>query len=358
MATAAAPARKARLPIIDWFLFAVRVTAIVVVLWGAFFSFTGADALTLDRLRAIVVAGISQGSVYALIALGYTMVYGVLGFINFAHGEVFMSGMMIGFFTARGLNDAGVWDGNPALALVITILASAATSTTIAVLLERIAYRPLRGAPRLIPLITSIGASFFLQYSFAGLFGTGNKSYPPMAALDGRIDILGLPILRVQLLVIVGAAAMMAGLWLLVKRTKIGKAMRAVAEDQEIARLMGINVDRTIVTVFAIGGAMAGVAGVLFALQFRTINFFSGFLPGIKAFASAVLGGIGNIVGAMLGGLVIGSSEAIGPQGVLEGLGIPATNQLRDVVAFIMLVLVLVFRPSGILGEHVGEERA
>jgi branched-chain amino acid transport system permease protein len=335
----------------------VRIAALVAIVWGAYFSISS-GRLSGGQWRNLIVFGIAQGSVYALIALGYTMVYGVLRFINFAHGEVFMCGALTGFFVSNALAGAGLWNSSPALSLLLTLILCMGVSAGIAVLLERVAYRPLRGAPRLIPLITSIGASFFIQYAVAGLFGTDQKAFPQMEALGGSVTILGLPILRVQALVIGAALAMMIGLYLFVERTKAGKAMRAVAEDQEVAQLMGINVDRTIVLVFAVGGAMAGAAGLLYGLEFGNVNFFTGFLPGIKAFTSAVLGGIGNIVGAMAGGLVLGTVESLGPSAVLEGLGIPAAHQLKDVVAFLALVMVLIFRPSGILGERLSEERA
>ncbi|HEX6076533.1 MAG TPA: branched-chain amino acid ABC transporter permease, partial [Micromonosporaceae bacterium] len=301
--------------------------------------------------------GIAQGSVYGLTALGYTMVYGVLRFINFAHGEVFMIGAMTGFFVSTGLARTPLWLDQPFLALLIVLVCCMTVSALVAILLERVAYRPLRGMPRLVPFITAIGASFFLQYTVAGLFGTSVKAYPDQPALSGAYTFLGFRILKVQLLVIIVALVMMAGLYLYIEKTKAGRAMRAVSEDQDTARLMGINVDRTIAQVFAVGGAMAGAAGLLFGLVFGNVHFFSGFLPGIKAFTAAVLGGIGNPVGAMLGGLTIGSVESLGPSLVLTGLDIPAAHQLKDVVAFSVLVLVLIFRPTGILGERVSEER-
>lgn len=346
-----------KLDVVDIFLWFVRVVAIVVVLWGAFFSLTS-GRLTLSQWQDLLIFGIAQGSVYALIALGYTMVYGVLRFINFAHGEVFMSGAIVGYFVADALARAGVWASQPFLALVIVLLTSMATSTLIAVALERVAYRPLRGAPRLIPLITSIGASFFLQYAVFGLFGAATKTYPAVPALAGSFELLGFSILRVHALVIGLSLAMMGGLYLFVEQTKAGRALRAVAEDREIAALMGVDVNRTIILTFAVGGAMAGVAGMVWGLVFRTVFFFTGFLPGIKAFTAAVLGGIGNIPGAMLGGLLLGTFESLGPSLVLTGLGIPSAHQLKDVVAFLALVLVLIFRPTGLLGERLSEERA
>ena len=352
-----AASRRGQLPVVDGFLWLVRIAAIVAIVWGAYVSISS-GRLSGEQWRNLVVFGIAQGSVYALVALGYTMVYGVLRFINFAHGEVFMCGAMTGYFVSDALAAAGLWDSSPVLALLITLLLCMGASAGVAVLLERVAYRPLRSAPRLIPLITSIGASFFIQYAVAGLFGTDQKAYPGMSILEGRVTILGVPVLKVQALVIASAIVMLVCLYLFVNRTRAGKAMRAVAEDQETARLMGIDVDKTIVLVFAVGGAMAGAAGLLFGLEFGNVNFLTGFIPGIKAFTSAVLGGIGNIVGAMTGGLVLGLVESLGPSTVLEGFNIPASHQLRDVIAFLALVLVLIFRPSGILGERLSEERA
>lgn len=352
-----AAALRVQLPLVDGFLWLVRIAAIVAIVWGSYFSLRS-GRLSGDQWKDLIVFGLSQGSVYALIALGYTMVYGVLRFINFAHGEVFMCGAMTGFFTITALAKTRLWNDAPLIALLITLVACMVASTLVAVLLERVAYRPLRAAPRLIPLITSIGASFFIQYAVAGLFGTGIKSYPPLVSLEGSIQFAGFRILKTQAVVIASAVAVMVGLYMFVEKTRAGKAIRAVAEDQEIARLMGINVDRTISLVFAVGGAMAGAAGFLYGLVFGQVNFFSGFLPGIKAFTSAVLGGVGNIVGAMTGGLVLGGVESIGPSLVLTGLGIPSAHQLKDVFAFLVLVLVLIFRPTGILGERLSEERA
>ncbi|MFQ5948827.1 MAG: branched-chain amino acid ABC transporter permease, partial [Acidimicrobiia bacterium] len=343
---------KFRFSFVDSFLWAVRIGAVIAIVVGIIGSVDksiSGEGLTLSAWRDLVITGLSQGSMYGLIALGYSMVYGVLGFINFAHGEVFMSGALVGFFVADELASVGLWDDNPVLAIGIVMLVSMATSTLVAVLVERIAYRPLRGAPRLIPLITSIGMSFFLQYTFRGLFGGGIKSYPQAPeSLRGNWSIFGVEILKTKAIVIVVAAIAMVALYQFVERTKTGRAMRAVAEDKEIAGLMGINVDRTIVTTFAVGGAMAGIAGTLWSLLFRQVFFFTGFLPGIKAFTAAVLGGIGNMVGAMLGGVSLGLFESVGPQLVLDGLGVPAVSQLKDVVAFVALVLVLIFRPTGL----------
>jgi len=306
------------------------------------------------------IFGLAQGSVYALIALGYTLVYGILFMINFAHGEVFTGGVFTAYFVAVALENHGFIEKNWVLSLLILMAVAMTVSVIIAILLERIAYRPLRGAPRLVPLITAIGASFFLQYTYRGIYGSGVKTYPDFPALDGKLNLFGRewPILTTQALVIVVAAIMMVFLYWYVQKTKAGKAMRAVAEDKEAAALMGIDVDRVIVNTFALGGAMAGVAGILYALLFKQVNAFMGFIPGIKAFTAAVLGGIGNVPGAMLGGLFLGIFESIGPSLFLDGLGIPSPYQLKDAIAFTMLVLVLIFRPSGIMGERLSEKKA
>lgn len=305
-----------------------------------------------------IVFGFAQGSLYALIALGYTMVYGILRMINFAHGEVFMAGAFTSYFAAEALSQAGLFASSPILSLLVILAVGAATSTLVAVLLERIAYRPLRRAPRLVPLITAIGASLFLQYTFSGLYGPGVKTYPPMPALVGKWVILGVPILKTQVVVILAAIVFMLSLYVFVQYTRTGKAMRAVAEDKDTAALMGIDVDAIIVRTFIIGGSLAGAAGVLYALLNKQVQFYMGFFPGLKAFTAAVLGGIGNIPGAMLGGLFLGVFESLGPSLFLEGLGIAAPNQIKDAIAFALLVFILVFRPRGILGERLSEKKA
>src|SRR5688500_6480980 len=304
------------------------------------------------------IFGLAQGSVYALIALGYTLVYGILRMINFAHSEVFMSGAYIGYFVATSFNRSGFLDNNPFLALLIILAVAMLTSVTVALLLERIAYRPLRNAPRLVPLITAIGASFFLQYTFRGLYGSGLKGYPEMDIFRGFWLIDGIPVFKTQATVILGAFILMLIIYAIVQRTKIGKAMRSVSEDKEAAAWMGINVDRTIATTFALGGAAAGMAGILYLLLFPVAHFYMGFFPGLKAFTSAVLGGIGNVPGAFIGAMVLGLLESVGPSLFLDGLGIPAAYQLKDAIAFTILVFILIFRPSGILGERLAETKA
>jgi branched-chain amino acid transport system permease protein len=349
-----------RLSWVDLFLWTIRVTAIIVIVWGLVGSiqaFASGEGLSAAGWRDLIFSSLAQGAMYGLLALGYSMVYGVLGFINFAHGEVFMSGTLVGFIAANWLFENGVWEANPFLSMFVVLIVAMVTSTLIAVIIERVAYRRLRGAPRLIPLITSIGMSFFVQYTFAGLFGVGFNTYPPPPdVIAGTVNLFGLEVRTTQLTVIVIAVLSMIGLWYFVTKTRAGRAMRAVAEDKEIAGLMGINVDHTIVTVFAVGGAMAGVAALMWSLLFRSVNFFTGFIPGIKAFTAAVLGGIGNIGGAMGGGVLLGLFEGVGPLLILGGLGIPGASQLKDAVAFIALVLVLVFRPSGLFGERLGSE--
>jgi len=317
----------------------------------------GARGLTGDQFKGLLVSGLSQGSMYGLIALGYSMVYGVLGFINFAHGEVFMVGAMSGFITSDKLHAAGWWESNFLLSLTVVTLIAIVTSTFTAVVTERIAYRPLRNSPRLIPLITSIGVSFFIQNAVMGLLGPATKSYPKLPEwLTKQRSILTFEIAGTKIMVVAVAAVSMAGLWYLVERTKIGRAMRAVAEDKEIAALMGINVNRIIVVTFAVGGTMAGIGGILWGLLFRSVHHMTGFLPGIKAFTAAVVGGIGNMGGAMAGGLFLGSAESVAPMVLMEPLGIPGVSQLKDAVAFTVLVLVLLFRPAGLFGERLSEQ--
>lgn len=343
------------------FLWSLRIAIVLVVVIGSILTLLG-GRYSLETWGGLIVSGLTLGSIYALIALGYTMVYGILRMINFAHGEIFMAGAFAGYFCAIGLDSLGFLNLNPITTLVsvvVTILAAMAVATPIALLVERIAYRPLRNAPRLVPLISAIGASFFLQYTVRGFFGPGIYAYPTATFLEEVIlPNTGLRVRWVDVLVVVSALLMMTGLYLFVMRTKLGTAIRAVSEDKETAALMGIDVNHAIVTTFALGAIMAAAAGVLYSLLFRQVFYFTGFVPGIKAFTAAVLGGIGNIPGAMLGGLFLGQIESVGPTLFLDGFNVPSPNQLKDVIAFTMLVLVLVFRPSGILGERITRQRA
>lgn len=353
--------RLPELSYVNIFLWLFRAAIILIVLWGTFSKVVlgRGTEYTLSKWIDFFIAGLSQGSLYALIALGYTMVYGVLFMINFAHGEFFMSGTMTAtVFVAIPLAASGFLDEHPFGGLLVIMLTSMTVSMVVALLTERIAYRPLRRAPRLVPLITAIGASFFWQYFFAGLYGSALVPFPRIDVLTGTWTILDIPILKTRVVVMVASVIMLVGLYYFVMRTKTGKAIRAVAEDKDVAALMGIDVDRTIAVTFATGAAMAGAAGILYALLFSQTQFIMGFVPGIKAFTAAVLGGIGSVPGAALGGLFLGLIESVGPALFLEGLGFPGTHQLRDVIAFTMLVVVLIFRPQGIIGERLAEKKA
>ena len=345
------------------FLWAFRIILILIVVVGSVLTISSGK-FTLEVWTDLIVKGAVQGGIYALVALGYTMVYGIMRMINFAHGEIFMIGIFSGYFVAEVLDEAGILNASP-LASVFSFLlmmAIAATvSTLVALAVERVAYRPLRNSPRLVLLISAIGASFFLQYTMAGLLGPGIFTYP---SIDILAQDVGLPILSalgmtwLQVVVIVSALLMMAVLYRFVMRSKLGTAIRAVSEDKETAALMGIDVNRAIVTTFAVGAAMAGAAGVLYGLYWHQVQFYSGFIPGIKAFTAAVLGGIGNIPGAMVGGFVLGEAESVGSLLIFDGLGVPSPSQLSNVIAFTILVMVLMFRPQGILGERLGRTRA
>jgi branched-chain amino acid transport system permease protein len=355
------PARKSslglsRLPIRKIVLIVLGVIIAVAAIAGARATLaTGQYSGTV--WRDLFVQGLARGAVYALIALGYTLVYGILLIINFAHGEVFMAGAFTTLFLAGYLSSSGFMAAQPILALLIMLVFSALVSMGVALLLERIAYRPLRGRPRLVPLITAIGASLFLQYTFRGFYGEQVRAYPSIPALAGSWSIFGFDIARSRVVVIAAAVVIWSSLYFFIERTKTGRAMRAVGEDREIASLMGIDVDRVIVVTFAIGGALAGMAGILFILLFNQVSFDMGFFPGIKAFTAAVLGGIGSITGAALGGLILGLVEAVGPILFLSGAGIPSVGQLTSVVSFSILVLVLIFLPGGLLGA-TEEKRA
>jgi len=347
-----------RFTLTDAFMWLVGGSILTLVVVGSYATLSQ-GAYSTRHWFDFLIFGLAQGSVYALIALGYTLVYGILRMINFAHSEVFMSGAYIGYFVITAMKRSGFLDSDPLISLTAIFLVAMITSVTVAVLLERIAYRPLRRSPRLVPLITAIGASFFLQEAFRTLFGSSSKGYPDVAALQGSWTLTGEFIIqKIQVLVIVAGALMMFLLYLFVMRTRTGKAMRAVSEDKDVAALMGIDVDAIIVRTFVLGAALAGAAGILYSLMFRQINAYIGFIPGIKAFTAAVLGGIGNIPGAMLGGLFLGIFESVGPILFLDGLGVAAPYQLKDVIAFTMLVLVLIFRPTGILGERLATAKA
>ena len=292
-----------------------------------------------------LVNGTVLGATYGLIALGYTMVYGIIQLINFAHGEIFM----VGAFAGLTVYAYALPDGVPvAVALPLMVLVAMAVAVVAALLMERLAYRPLRNAPRLAPLITAIGVSIFLQEAVR-LFYPGAKSPKSFPRLIGgpSLEVGGVVIPRVSLFVVVAAVVLRVALQGFVLRSRTGKAMRATAQDPETARLMGIDTDRVIMVTFALGAALAGIAGVMYGLRFNQISFSIGFIAGLKAFTAAVLGGIGNIAGAVYGGFILGIVEVMATQYLPLGSG------YKDMWAFLVLIAVLVFRPSGLLGEQV-----
>jgi branched-chain amino acid transport system permease protein len=313
------------------------------------------------------LSGLILGGMYALIAIGYTLVYGIMFMINFAHGEVMMLGAFGGFFTFEALRfipaptpanpGLNFLNAHPFISVALAFFVGIFISAMAGYFLEKIAYRPLRKAPRLILLITAIGASIFLQNLAMLLFGPQRKNVVNPDILDRSagwiLKVSGNNVLisYTGIFSLVLSSLLMIGLYILVQRTKLGRAMRSVASDKNTASLMGVDVDNVISKTFIISGALAGAAGVMWSIHMGLVNHYTGFLPGIKAFTAAVMGGIGNIPGAMLGGMLLGVMEAIGP----AALGIDF--QLKDVIAFSILVLVLIVRPSGILGEKLSEEK-
>ncbi|AIG00774.1 HmgE [Pseudomonas fluorescens] len=311
----------------------------------------------MDAFIQQLLNGLLSGSLYALVALGYTMVYGILRIINFAHGDVLMIGALVGLSVIRVLQ-AAFPQMPPVLLLLAAAMIAMAFCAVLAVVIERVAYRRLRNAPRLAPLISGIGVSLLLQ-TVAMLVWTRNpQMFPQLLPLE-PIEVLAgdathAAVTNATALTTIGVAlSLMVGLLLLVERTRFGRAMRAVAENPQVASLMGINPNRIIVMTFAIGGALAALAGIMMASNYGSAHFYMGFLPGIKAFTAAVLGGIGNLKGAMLGGLLLGLIEALGT-GYLGAAtnGVFGSNY-QDVFAFIVLIAVLVFRPQGLLGERL-----
>jgi branched-chain amino acid transport system permease protein len=328
---------------------------------------------TLVNLPQVLIDGVVLGFVYAAIALGYTMVYGVLEFINFAHSEIFAIGAFVGVEVLIALNTSGVLAGASVLAaygwLIVAILAGMAGAGATAVIVERIAYRPLRHAPRLVPLISAIGVSFFLQDAIRLVesltTGQFQRIMPPFGNFDARLPLFTLPIgpsgvnVNVEIrsvVVMVAAMLMVVGLNYLVNVTKVGKAIRAVAQSQNSANLMGINVNRVISLTFLIGGSLGGAAGVLYALKFTRIDPYVGFFPGLKAFTAAVMGGIGNLTGALLGGMVLGMLETFAGSYLSAFTMGAAGAEYKDILAFAILIMVLIFRPSGLLGEQVAQK--
>ena len=320
--------------------------------------------IALEILPQVLLDGIVLGFMYALIALGYTMVYGVLEFINFAHSEIFVLGAFVGVEVLLLLQSAGLLATlNPAVILLLVIVTGMTISGLAAMTLERIAYRPLMGGPRLVALISAIGASFFLQDGlrlFESLWrNTFYLNYPSLDFLDRNLPISATLVIPVKsLLVIVTAILTLLGLHFFVNRTRMGMAIRAVAQDPDTASLMGVPVNRVIALTFFVGGPLGGLAGVLFGIHYSLVNPYSGFIPGMKAFTAAVLGGIGNIPGAMVGGMLLGLLEAFAASylSILTDGAFGA--EYKDVVAFVVLIVILIFRPKGLLGEAVRESKA
>lgn len=297
------------------------------------------------------VNGLTTGSIYALIALGYTLVYGVLQLINFAHGEVFMIGAFAGYGVLVAMGGDDISGAMIALAIVLALIASSAASMGTALAIERIAYRPLRHAPRLAPLISAIGVSVFLSHLVDDGFLTGRQKYYPQIFPEGAFEFGPVSVSYLQMFLMGASFLFMFALWWVIQRTKLGRGIRAVAESRDNASLMGIDVNRTIVVTFALGAIMAGVAGVLYGLFYSAIRGSMGFLPGVKAFTAAVLGGIGSIQGAVIGGYFLGLTETVGRELLNEIPGVSLQNEWKDVVAFGLLVLVLIFRPTGIFRQ-------
>jgi branched-chain amino acid transport system permease protein len=297
-----------------------------------------------------VVNGLSLGGIYALIALGYTMVYGIIELINFAHGDVYTLGTFFSLAILTGLGVSGEVHGVALVGVVlVTLLASMLLCGIVGVLIERLAYRRLRNAPRLAPLITAIGMSFILENVMQLWRGPSPIPFPQVVP-NPSFALGGVDVSAKQIFVVLLAIAMMVALQLFIYNTKIGKAMRATAQDRDAAQLMGININTTIAVTFLIGSALAGAAGFVSGMYYGTTWFFNGFEAGLKAFTAAVLGGIGNVAGAMLGGFTIGLIEAMATQYVPQGA------QWSNVVVFSVLVLVLIFRPSGLLGESLPDK--
>ncbi len=307
----------------------------------------------MDNFIQQLINGLTLGAVYAMVALGYTMVYGIIQLINFAHGEVVMIGAMVAFTVIGALLQADT--GLPPVAIVVLgACAAIPVCVAVAACMERLAYRPLRGAPRLAPLITAIGVSIILQHVAMLIWSRNPLAFPQI--LDNRVfNVAGATVSSVQLSIWFVSTCMMAGLSWIIYRTRLGIAMRATSQNAQVAGLMGIDINRVIAATFAIGATLAAIAGVMVGTYYGIAHYTMGSLLGLKAFCAAVLGGIGNLPGAMLGGLILGVVEALGAGYIGDLTGNWFGSNYQDVFAFIVLILVLVLRPSGLLGERVGE---
>ncbi len=343
------------------------IIVLLILIWRFYVVFIVEHQYGLESWTRLAISGLIIGGVYALIAIGYTLVYGILFMINFAHGELMMIGAFSGFFAleifknikipSTAATDLNFTNAYPFLAIVVVFAIGMTIAATSGFYLEKIAYRPLRKAPRLVPLISAIGASIFLQNAAQLMFSPQVRDYAnPVVigrGLGWKLMINGSTVLvpYTGVFTFVLSILLLIALYVIVQRTRLGKAMRAVALDKKTAALMGIDVDAIISRTFIISGALAGAAGVMWGFHNGLVYYFVGFLPGIKAFTAAVLGGIGNLPGALLGGLLLGVIELIGP----TALGI--NYQLKDVIAFVILIVILIFRPSGLLGEVLSEEK-
>lgn len=293
----------------------------------------------MDLILQQLINGLSLGSIYALIALGYTMIYGIIQLINFAHGDVYMVGAYVGFACMSIFR----------LDFFTSIIAAMAICAVLGMTIERVAYKPLRNSTRIAVLITAIGMSLLLEYAMMYFVGAEARSYPSLPGfMTMSFHLGGATITSLQLIIIAISLALMIGLQFIVKKTRMGKAMRAVSQDRDAAMLMGISVDNTISFTFALGSALAGAAGVLVGVYYNSINPLMGIMPGLKAFVAAVLGGIGLIPGALIGGFMIGLMETI-----VSSLGF---STLRDAVVFLVLIIVLIFKPTGVLGKNAQEK--
>jgi branched-chain amino acid transport system permease protein len=300
-----------------------------------------------------ILNGLVLGSIYALIALGYTMVYGIMGLINFAHGEVVMFGAMVTITVISALMNAGINLPGPLLVL-IGLMISIPACMLLGFVIERVAYRPLRNAPRLAPLITAIGLSIVLQQVAILIWGRNYIPFPQILSHD-TVTILGASITKLQVIIIVLCLVIMAGLLVMVERTKLGRAMRATSQNPAVAGLMGVSVNKVISATFVIGSGLGAIAGVMVATNYDQAHYYMGFLIGLKAFTAAVLGGIGNLGGAVAGGILLGIIESLGAGYIGSLTGGFLGSNYQDIFAFMVLIMVLIFRPSGLLGEKMAD---
>src|SRR6185436_12500016 len=311
----------------------------------------GIETVSMDIFVQQIINGLVLGSMYALVALGYTMVYGIISLINFAHGEILMVGALTSWTVVQALSGLG-WPGWVLLIISAVIAIVACSALNFAV--EKVAYRPLRNAPRLAPLITAMGMSLLLQTLAMIIWKPNYKSFPILLPGDPHV-VFGAVINNVQILILVSTGLTLTGLMYLVNYTRLGRAMRATAENPRVAALMGVKPDTVISATFVIGAALAALAGVMYAANYGSVQHTMGFLPGLKAFTAAVFGGIGNLAGAMVGGVLLGLIESLGAGYIGDFTGGVLGSHYQDIFAFIVLILVLTLRPQGLLGERVAD---